>query len=68
MVPGGFDVISYTTRLIPCTEFTILFEIFDNFLHTINSNKKVSKDVGIELITVLQNNLMKVNFNIGQNF
>jgi DNA polymerase III delta prime subunit len=44
-----------------------LFEIFDNFLHTIKSNKKVSKDIGVELITVLQNNLMKDNFNIGEN-
>ena len=28
IVPGGFDVISYTTLLIPLTEFTILFDIF----------------------------------------
>ena len=29
MVPGGLDVMSYTTRLIPGTEFTIRLEIFD---------------------------------------
>ena len=28
IVPGGFDVMSYTTRLIPRTSFTIRFEIF----------------------------------------
>ncbi len=27
MVPGGFEVMSYTTRLIPRTSFTIRFEI-----------------------------------------
>ena len=30
MVPGGLDVTSYVTRLIPLTELTILLEIFDN--------------------------------------
>ena len=27
MVPGGFDVMSYTTRLIPRTSFTIRLEM-----------------------------------------
>ena len=44
-----------------------LFEIFDNFLHTIKSDKKVAKSIGVELICVLQNNLMMENFNIGEN-
>ncbi len=43
-----------------------LFEIFDNFLHTIKSNKKIAKDNGVELICTLQNNLMRDSFNIGE--
>ncbi len=44
-----------------------LFEIFDNFFHTIKSDKKVAKANGIEFVTVLQNNMMRDGFNIGEN-
>jgi hypothetical protein len=44
-----------------------LFNIFDNFLHTINGDKKVAKDAGVEFISAISNNLMHDGFNISEN-
>lgn len=43
-----------------------LFNIFDNFLHTIKGDKKVSKSVGVEFISAISNNLMHDDFDIGE--
>jgi hypothetical protein len=43
-----------------------LFEIFDNFFHTIKGDNNVSKGNGVELVSVLANNLMRERFNIGE--
>jgi len=65
LVKGSIN--DYTSTIE--TEFSsnaALFEIFDNFFHTIKSDNKVSKANNIELVTVLGNNLMREGFNIGE--